>query len=443
MSYDSRGQLVNWTAQSGKTASDTFLYDAQGNRVLQSASSTSNGVTTVTDTLTFDGDTETTLSGGSKTTLTYDSLGGQRLAVQHGSKSPTYLVNDLLGSTDVAVKSDGSIQAVQLYWPYGAGEYSWGTMPTSYNFTGQRLDSVTGLLYFNARYYDPLSGRFVRADTVQNNGSGMDPFAYVGDSPIGTTDPSGQYFAPPGGSGNGNPPPSCSQLGTCGSGDGRSGSSPSPALLQWTQGVNIGTRATILIARTYLSLASRQYQSAIALTVDSICTAFGISCSSDMLPFLGIRTFEGDVAHGSEYGKLVEFFGGAKNLNAVIDGMSRTVVFLAGIYYGIDFFTTTDPWRQTSDLLGMGSSIINLFGDAIAGMMGWDPEMLSSIGFAMGIAAVGMQAAQAAETLLNGTQSTDSGGNTKDSRRSYGGGGPPFPPTSQLSPWWYLQPNEY
>jgi RHS repeat-associated protein len=195
MSYDSRGQLASWTAPSGKTSSDTFLYDAQGNCVLQSASSTVNGVTTVTDTITFDGYSETTLTGGTTTTLTYYSLGGQRLAMQKNSNPVIYLLADLLGSTDVAIKSSGTISAVQLYWPYGAGEYSWGTMPTSYNFTGQRLDSVTGLLYFNARYYDPLSGRFVRADTVQSNASGMDPYAYVGDSPVGTTDPTGLYIS--------------------------------------------------------------------------------------------------------------------------------------------------------------------------------------------------------------------------------------------------------
>jgi len=67
-------------------------------------------------------------------------------------------------------------------------------MPTTYNFTGQRLDSETGLLYYNFRYYDPVSGRFVRADTVDTNAKGIDPFAYVGDSPEGRTDPTGHCF---------------------------------------------------------------------------------------------------------------------------------------------------------------------------------------------------------------------------------------------------------
>ncbi len=68
-------------------------------------------------------------------------------------------------------------------------------MPTTYNFTGQRLDSETGLLYYGARYYDPVSGRFTQADSAQNNASGMDPYAYVGENPESRTDPTGKYYS--------------------------------------------------------------------------------------------------------------------------------------------------------------------------------------------------------------------------------------------------------
>jgi RHS repeat-associated protein len=206
LTYDNEGRLSSWTAQVNKTGSDTFLYDGEGNRVLQSASSTTNGVTTVTDTITFDSYSEVTMSGGTTTTLTYYSLNGERLAVQHNTNLLKYLISDLLGSTAVAVNSGGTVVAVQLYWPYGSNEYSWGTMPTTYNFTGQRLDAVTSLLYFNARYYDPVSGRFTQADTVETNAKGMDPFAYVGCNPETFIDPTGNMYAPPGGGGSGNGP---------------------------------------------------------------------------------------------------------------------------------------------------------------------------------------------------------------------------------------------
>lgn len=159
MTYDVEGRLIGWTAPSGTTATDTFLYDGEGNRVLQETNSSS-----VTDTITFDGYSETVLSGGVITPTKYYSADGQRVAMRTNS-TLSYLLADALGSSTVALDSTGATQAVQLFAPYGTVRYSQGTMPMTYNFTGQRLDSQTGLLYYNFRYYDPLSGRFTRTST--------------------------------------------------------------------------------------------------------------------------------------------------------------------------------------------------------------------------------------------------------------------------------------
>jgi RHS repeat-associated protein len=185
MFYDVEGRLTSWTAPSGTTATDTFLYDGEGNRVLQEISTSS-----IADIITFDGYTETVLSGGTITPTKYYSAGGQRVAMRTNS-TLSYLLSDALGSSTVALDSTGNTQAVQLFAPYGTVRYSQGSMPTTYNFTGQRLDSQTGLLYYNFRYYDPLSGRFTRADTTQTNAGGMDPYAYVGDNPETKNDPAG------------------------------------------------------------------------------------------------------------------------------------------------------------------------------------------------------------------------------------------------------------
>ncbi len=185
MSYDNEGRLASWTAPSGTTASDSFLYDNEGNRVLQRVNTGS-----VTDTITFDGYSETVLSGGTITITKYYNVNGQRVAMRTNS-TLSYLLSDVLGSSTIALTSSGSTQAVQLFAPYGSIRYSQGTMPTTYNFTGQRLDSQTGLLYYGFRYYDPLSGRFTRADTTQTNAGGMDPYAYVGNNPETKNDPTG------------------------------------------------------------------------------------------------------------------------------------------------------------------------------------------------------------------------------------------------------------
>ena len=53
MSYDNEGRLASWKAPQGSTGTDQFLYDNEGNRVLQHSSPAS-----VTDTITFDGYSE-------------------------------------------------------------------------------------------------------------------------------------------------------------------------------------------------------------------------------------------------------------------------------------------------------------------------------------------------------------------------------------------------
>jgi RHS repeat-associated protein len=61
---------------------------------------------------------------------------------------------------------------------------SGGISQTSLNYTGQRLDG-TGLVYYHARSYDPVLGRFISADTIvpgmaEEDGSGVASLGYDG-----------------------------------------------------------------------------------------------------------------------------------------------------------------------------------------------------------------------------------------------------------------------
>jgi RHS repeat-associated protein len=84
----------------------------------------------------------------------------------------------------------------QAYGPYGNTRYSKGSVGTQKGFTGQIADPISGLDDYGARYYDPVVGRFVSADSVQGNAQGMDPYAYVGGNPETLNDPTGNMFAP-------------------------------------------------------------------------------------------------------------------------------------------------------------------------------------------------------------------------------------------------------
>jgi len=57
-------------------------------------------------------------------------------------------------------------------------------------FTGKQWDEDVELYYFNARWYDPETGRFVTEDPIKDS---MLWYAYVNNNPMGYTDPTGLY----------------------------------------------------------------------------------------------------------------------------------------------------------------------------------------------------------------------------------------------------------
>jgi RHS repeat-associated protein len=60
-------------------------------------------------------------------------------------------------------------------------------------FIGERPDPETGLLYLNARYYDPALGRFISPDDWDPTlpGVGTNRYAYAGNDPVNKSDPNG------------------------------------------------------------------------------------------------------------------------------------------------------------------------------------------------------------------------------------------------------------
>jgi len=85
--------------------------------------------------------------------------------------------------------------ASRMCYAYGSIRSSSGTLQTDRTYTGQKSDG-TGLLYYNARYYDPALGTFLSPDTlVPDAGRVIDynRFLYVRGNPLKYTDPSGHY----------------------------------------------------------------------------------------------------------------------------------------------------------------------------------------------------------------------------------------------------------
>ena len=80
------------------------------------------------------------------------------------SASRAFLTTHNIGCA-TSSSATGVLVAAQSFDPWGAVR-SGGVSSTEFNYTGQRTDVGTGLLFYNARYYDPALGRFLQADSI-------------------------------------------------------------------------------------------------------------------------------------------------------------------------------------------------------------------------------------------------------------------------------------
>jgi RHS repeat-associated protein len=141
----------------------------------------------------------------------------------------TFMLSDQLGSTSVTTDSSGQNPTTLEYDPWGGTRFASkdgngnDNTPTNYRYTGQRQEPSFGLYFYQARWYDPATGRFAQADTVIPGGvQGYDRYAYVNNSPVINTDPTGHHCADE--DSNGLCPEDPGYDG--GSGSGSSGSNP-------------------------------------------------------------------------------------------------------------------------------------------------------------------------------------------------------------------------
>jgi RHS repeat-associated protein len=132
----------------------------------------------------------------------YYTFAGQRVAMRSGDQV-SYLHGDHLGSTSLVTDDQSGAVGRQWYFPYGETRHASGSLTadygpgtTDYRFTGQRNEGTIGLYDYRARFYDPVLGRFVQADTVvpePGNPRDLNRYAYVRNSPLRYTDPSGHW----------------------------------------------------------------------------------------------------------------------------------------------------------------------------------------------------------------------------------------------------------
>ncbi|MDQ3898832.1 MAG: FG-GAP-like repeat-containing protein [Actinomycetota bacterium] len=106
-----------------------------------------------------------------------------------------YACQDQLNSTRIQLDADGKVVTSLAYRPFGEVWAAEGPDTVAQKFTGKDYDADLGLYYFGARWYDPVLGRFLTADSrlgaALTARDSLNRYAYGIGDPINNFDPSG------------------------------------------------------------------------------------------------------------------------------------------------------------------------------------------------------------------------------------------------------------
>lgn len=110
------------------------------------------------------------------------------------SGTVTYVYTDPQGTTLAESDSSGSITAIFDYRPFG--DVTLGSAPNGPGYTAHVNDPEIGLIYMQARFYDPNVGRFLSIDPItpgeDNDGKHFNRYTYAYNNPVRFTDPDGR-----------------------------------------------------------------------------------------------------------------------------------------------------------------------------------------------------------------------------------------------------------
>ncbi|MEU6799285.1 FG-GAP-like repeat-containing protein [Nonomuraea wenchangensis] len=180
--WDDDNQLALIESQPGKWA--CLRYDSDGSRIEKRYS----GKTTRY----FGPWLEQTTPGPAADVKYY--WAGRTLIAQRDASGLHFHHQDHLGSTMLLTTGTGKVSARYNYEPFGASRQTAGNASTDRRFTGQRLDTETGLVGLGARSYDPNQARFLSPDTIlpdTTRTQAANPYLYAYANPLNWTDLSG------------------------------------------------------------------------------------------------------------------------------------------------------------------------------------------------------------------------------------------------------------
>ncbi len=187
--YDLEDRLTK--VLSGNAEITSYAYSSDGSRIRRTAS----GVVTyfLYDFRDFNGYNdiiaEYDASGNMVARYVHGPGIDEPLAMSRGGSWYYYHV-DGLGSVTMLTRADKTVANRYVYDDFGGFRSRTEAVTNYYAFTGREYDSAVDLIYYRARYYDPLIGRFLTRDPAAIL-AGPNQYSYVGNNPQTARDPSG------------------------------------------------------------------------------------------------------------------------------------------------------------------------------------------------------------------------------------------------------------
>ncbi len=206
-SYDNDNHMLTakeeLTTNGATLVQATYTYDYFGN-LLQEDYNLGSGAATVQ--YAYDGwnpadptfeawailSNATTANSGLTTRFVRGDQVDQLFATLSSAGTPSWILQDRLGSTRYVANNDGtSVADTYNYDVYGNLTTTAPSVPM-YLWTGQLYDPATGFYYERARYYDPQIGRWTTQDPLGPAGGDSNLTRYVLNAPTNYTDPTGK-----------------------------------------------------------------------------------------------------------------------------------------------------------------------------------------------------------------------------------------------------------
>ncbi len=185
------------TATQGATTAQ-YAYNGLGQRVRKTVGTESRYYVYDDDGLSLLGEYVQSSAGGPVSALNeIVYLDGVPVLVMRGN-AVYYVQPDHLGTPRTIRDAAGTV-----VWSWASDAFGNGTPNQNpggvflFEFNGrmpgQQFDAETGLFYNNARYYDPVVGRYISSDPIGLAG-GTNTFGYTKQSPVSAADPTGNFL---------------------------------------------------------------------------------------------------------------------------------------------------------------------------------------------------------------------------------------------------------